>query len=646
MNTPNAHRSDQESGAATSIQKRSLIQLFFRTSIFEIIATRGRREHAATPGLDALPTTLRELVTRVVRRARLWTHERKDVAAELTSHFREGLAKGTSESDLVREFGNERVAARLIRRGVRRKRPLAWKLWFYWSRSVVAFIGLLVAAYVFLYARAWIDVPSIKRNYTAEWNAAALAIPPQDRAAPLYLAANHAIAYTPGLKDGTRFMVERDPREPGYAVSKAFLEANPRLVEMIKEATRKPRMGMVVGDADPLPHWAMGPFDDAANTNRVVPTASENPALITVLLPHLGPMRQMARFLAQDAAIAVRRGDAARVADDWSDMLGLARHASEDCTLIGQLVGAAVIMMVSDDVVRVMQSHPDLFDEAGLRRVAHELAAASLRDQPGDLALDLRREHDLIEDTLQRVFTDNGHGDGRLAPRGLALLGQQSLAGWMYEANSALGVTDQNVTVGPVAPVAVVLSASRRETSDAYRELAAAYEVDRRVPLWDRDTKSQLAEVGAKYDQGSARTRYFVLGTLWPALGRMISVQRELEFRRDAAMTCVAIAAHRARAGAWPSTLDELVPTHVPRVPIDPFDGKPMRYRLKDGKPLLYSIGADRQDNDGVSPSVERAADDLRRMERSDVVLTKNAIGRDLVFWPAPVFPKPTPPIE
>ena len=41
------------------------------------------------------------------------------------------------------------------------------------------------------------------------------AMPAADRAAPAYMKAAHAIGAAPGLKDGVRFMIERDPSERG-----------------------------------------------------------------------------------------------------------------------------------------------------------------------------------------------------------------------------------------------------------------------------------------------------------------------------------------------------------------------------------------------------------------------------------------------
>jgi hypothetical protein len=49
-----------------------------------------------------------------------------------------------------------------------------------------------------------------------------------------------------------------------------------------------------------------------------------------------------------------------------------------------------------------------------------------------------------------------------------------------------------------------------------------------------------------------------------------------------------------------PDQLSELVQDYLPAVPIDPFDGQPIRYRRTDDGFLLYSVGADRTDDGGV----------------------------------------------
>jgi hypothetical protein len=48
-----------------------------------------------------------------------------------------------------------------------------------------------------------------------------------------------------------------------------------------------------------------------------------------------------------------------------------------------------------------------------------------------------------------------------------------------------------------------------------------------------------------------------------------------------------------------PGTLAELAPRFLPAVPIDPFDGKPLRYAVRQEECVVWSIGIDLADNGG-----------------------------------------------
>jgi hypothetical protein len=93
----------------------------------------------------------------------------------------------------------------------------------------------------------------------------------------------------------------------------------------------------------------------------------------------------------------------------------------------------------------------------------------------------------------------------------------------------------------------------------------------------------------------------------------------------------LAIKAYGKEHGALPQTLAKLVPDYLPRIPKDPFDGKPFRY-LRSGVPGLppkawavYSIGEDFTDDGGKAQSVGEA----RR---------KRVANPDLV-WPSQPYP-------
>ncbi len=59
----------------------------------------------------------------------------------------------------------------------------------------------------------------------------------------------------------------------------------------------------------------------------------------------------------------------------------------------------------------------------------------------------------------------------------------------------------------------------------------------------------------------------------------------ELASRR-ASLLLLALRVYRSERGALPNTLDALVPTYLPAVPLDPYNGQPMRYRLSQGETI------------------------------------------------------------
>ncbi|UCC31398.1 MAG: hypothetical protein JSU86_03805 [Phycisphaerales bacterium] len=95
----------------------------------------------------------------------------------------------------------------------------------------------------------------------------------------------------------------------------------------------------------------------------------------------------------------------------------------------------------------------------------------------------------------------------------------------------------------------------------------------------------------------------------------------ELFFRhlaqRGMAATALAIRLFEVDNGRRPASLTELVPQYLIEVPLDPFspDGACIRYRPDADQAVLYSVGADGNDNGGV---VAITPDERRDASRSD----------------------------
>jgi hypothetical protein len=71
--------------------------------------------------------------------------------------------------------------------------------------------------------------------------------------------------------------------------------------------------------------------------------------------------------------------------------------------------------------------------------------------------------------------------------------------------------------------------------------------------------------------------------------------------RLRASIAALAVEGWRIAHGAWPESLDVLVPEMLAAVPGDPYSGKPLGYRRRDDGFVVYSVGPDGKDDGGVT---------------------------------------------
>jgi hypothetical protein len=91
---------------------------------------------------------------------------------------------------------------------------------------------------------------------------------------------------------------------------------------------------------------------------------------------------------------------------------------------------------------------------------------------------------------------------------------------------------------------------------------------------------------------------------------------------QDGAMVACALRRYSLERGGLPDSLEKLTPHFLKAVPIDPYDGQPLRFRVRGEQWVLWSIGSDRADNDAES----RATD---TDPRGDIVVDSSQFGTD-----------------
>ena len=73
-------------------------------------------------------------------------------------------------------------------------------------------------------------------------------------------------------------------------------------------------------------------------------------------------------------------------------------------------------------------------------------------------------------------------------------------------------------------------------------------------------------------------------------------------YQAELGATAILLAAerHRRRTGAWPESVADIGAHLLAKPPRDPYSGEPFRMEHRDGQLVVYSIGANREDEHGA----------------------------------------------
>jgi hypothetical protein len=602
--------------------------------------------HAIISGA-ALSAPVAALIWDVLRRGRLWRSERVDVARELVAHFADGAAAGRTSEQLVADFGDVKSAARLIRQAKRRNRPGWWQTWHFATWACLWLLAITTVGYSVLAARFYLGRPTIAHNYWHEINAARQ-MPEADRAWPLYRQA--AIRMEPSPTFHFDWLNDRPGGENWGAIEES-LAANREALDLTRAAAKKPQMGFLVGDPRDI---AIGRENKMRSIGLAdYPfTADDNAMLLSMLLPNLQVFRELAGWLSLDALRSAAANDGAAAIEDISALVAMSEQIRAPRTMVvDQLVAIAILEMALRQTGRVLVDYPQALSEDQIRDLAHRLAAY----RGGNHSIDWTAERMIFQDCLQRLYTDDGSGDGRITPVGIELLDQMAdRSTFVNQLVKAGRVSNAAATLAYfLEPGAAALIGSRRENSDFYDDFIQAGVQAHQGHAWQWDLTHPdpgIAMTQAAMESRRDRMRFAPALIFSPSVGHMYKAVERSNQKLDATEVALALALWHKRNGAWPERLEELVPAMLPEVPRDRFDGQPLRYTVRDGRPVVYSVGPDRDDDGG------------RPLGAKEVGIAETGLGRlsqeqqrsfqspefdgDLVLWP-PIEPTPeSPPDE
>jgi len=277
--------------------------------------------------------------------------------------------------------------------------------------------------------------------------------------------------------------------------------------------------------------------------------------------PHLNYLRRMAVILSLDAKRGAELNDGARVEADLKAILGLPRQMRESGgPLLTQLPGIDALAVVR--LQRVLSEHPGVLGDAQLIQLAHTLSGPRVAAD----FVNLSGERCFFYDLVQRTYTDNGNGDGRMTLEGgqaAPLLNPLEVFGRTVSGN------DLWIAAGTV-PMAI---ASRVELMGTYNRLADESEAKFRQPLRQIVGDSVDAKIIALQNSPVDRVRYAMILTLFFSPESVQATCERYLGSRDGALVAISLELYHRRHGSYPSSLNELAPELLPEIPTDRITG-------------------------------------------------------------------------
>lgn len=592
---------------------------------------RPNREAFVLLEKATLPEPINEVIRSTIVRTKLWRDEREQIARELIAHAQDAINAGREPDQIVSTFGDPRRVARLLRRSMKRKRPLTWQAYRFSRRAAGVLLLVLFVSYIAVVVRFYTSEPQIKTDYGAildshsdgfsedqkswailmecgvEWSKIdQLLIQQQAERVMLAIESGEEAQKT----EDSRFPFI-EPDHPHYTEYEAAVRGfAPRLSEL-RAAAERSIVGLPVGYEPITEKWEGWNF-----VTGVVPAEPDDykrRSMIDIQLIYLGSLRRLSQVLIFDARLALDEGDTERACNNYIALIGLARQARSEPYLISDLVGIAVHDMVGMEIGRQLRKQDGLFDSDQLRRLAH--THARLAQLPG---IEIEHERMFFQDALQRAYSDDGHGNGRLTPEGFEYYGLMTAP---PEDFGAVTMADA-ITVDPrfraaTLPLSIVFSNSREQEQAIHDSV-----MDQTQTVLDRGVQwislMQDAElIAEKVRAEETPMRFSFAAMLTPAMRQMVHRWYQYEQTVGAYSLMIAIEAYRQDHGQLPHSLSMLQPRYVPEIPLDLMaPGHAIRYRAEGERYVLYSVGSDGVDDDARAP--EKPADPYLRNQEKD----------------------------
>ncbi len=277
----------------------------------------------------------------------------------------------------------------------------------------------------------------------------------------------------------------------------------------------------------------------------------------------------------------------------------LGRHLAANGEMICRLAGYGA-RAVALETSRMILAHEEI-NSSLLANFQNRLEEFTQDDA---LGFDFTAERLFAKDAIQCIFTDDGQGGGHVA--------QCAFKTFMFSG----GKIESTISRQPVSTESDIKRWRKLERRKTTAQVEQYYDLCEQVCSqlpWQYRSTSVLR---IRIEMLQMRNPFIKM--LSPGIENLVAIAGRALVDRDATVTILAILRYKDDMEQFPDTLLELVNSgYLKAVPADAFSFDPLSYRRTGDNFLLYSFGAD-FDDDGGTPSK----------------WGKGKQGGDQVFWP------------
>lgn len=319
-------------------------------------------------------------------------------------------------------------------------------------------------------------------------------------------------------------------------------------------------------------------------------------ASFAMMLPELAMLRKSGILLSYAAHVAAYRGQPEPALRLTSAIYSIQEHAGNSPVYVSGLLAIGIGGCADAAVLRLLPAVTDaqqlsslhLPSEDGLPRI---MDRALVSEEACDTTawVDVFEDSTVVKQGMSKRFAERRSGP---------ILNEMIPA--LHELIAASSITLSRFHSWPYELDAL------HESIQLARNLS-------NTPVYQwKETQVELTESNTLYARQGPLTYvllpYFVSGTQ--------ATSGAIAYRRMVQMA-LAATRYRLERGHYPAEAAELVPTYLPALPIDPFDGKPLRMKTEADGLLFYSVGRDRTDDGGLEGPVAGRAnyDDLMHLK-------------------------------